>query len=52
MMPYWSLGYHQCKYGYVNLGAVEDVRSNFSASNIPLDVVWMDIDYMAHWKVG
>ncbi len=50
MMPYWSLGYHQCKYGYATLAEVEDVQANFSAAAIPLDTVWMDIDYMSEWR--
>jgi alpha-glucosidase len=29
---------------------VEDVRSNFTAFNLPLDILWMDIDYMQNWK--
>jgi alpha-glucosidase (family GH31 glycosyl hydrolase) len=50
LMPYWSLGYHQCKYGYTTLQDVIDVRANFTAFNLPLDTLWLDIDYMASWK--
>jgi alpha-glucosidase (family GH31 glycosyl hydrolase) len=50
LMPYWSLGYHQCRYGYPNLQAVEDVKNNFTAFQLPLDILWMDIDYMEAWK--
>ena len=50
MMPYWSLGFHQCRWGYTQLQDVVDVRANFSAAAIPLDTVWLDIDYMEHWR--
>jgi len=50
MMPYWALGYHQCRYGYTQLQDVIDVRNNFTAFNLPLDTLWMDIDYMTAWK--
>jgi alpha-glucosidase (family GH31 glycosyl hydrolase) len=50
MMPYWSLGFHNCKYGYTSVWEVESVVSNYSAANIPLDTQWMDIDYMQNYR--
>eukprot|EP01038_Epipyxis_sp_PR26KG_P006616 gene6616-9083_t len=50
MMPYWSLGFHNCKWGYKNIDEVKEVVKNYSIANIPLDTQWVDIDYMQNYK--
>lgn len=61
-VPYWSLGYHSCRYGYEDIYQVAEVIANvsqespysiltcqqYSAAGIPMQTQWLDIDYMAN----
>jgi len=46
MMPFWSMGYHQSRWGYKSISIYEYVISQFKNHDIPMDVLWSDVDYM------
>jgi len=50
LVPDWSLGWHQCRYGYNNSDQVREVVESFIKYNIPLDAIWTDIDYMDMYR--
>ncbi|MEI8027221.1 MAG: TIM-barrel domain-containing protein [Pseudomonadota bacterium] len=49
--PRWSFGYHQSRWGYVTQQDVESIVAKFETHQIPLDAVYLDLDYMDDFKV-
>ena len=45
-IPYWSLGWHQCRYGYQNVSVLTQVFNNYTNYGLPLDALWSDIDFL------
>lgn len=45
-LPFWSMGYHQSRWGYTNLQIVKEKIQKFREIEIPVDVIWSDLDYM------
>lgn len=48
--PKWAFGYQQSRWGYKNEEDVRRVVKNHRDRNIPLESVFMDIDYMERYK--
>ncbi|XP_035110446.3 maltase-glucoamylase isoform X1 [Callithrix jacchus] len=46
MVPYWSLGFQLCRYGYQNDSEIASLYDEMVAAQIPYDVQYSDIDYM------
>ncbi|KAH6853911.1 glycoside hydrolase family 31 protein [Chaetomium sp. MPI-CAGE-AT-0009] len=50
MQQYWTLGFHQCRWGYDSWAAMQEVVDNFAKFEIPLETIWSDIDYMRQYR--
>ncbi|MCP3918595.1 MAG: DUF5110 domain-containing protein [bacterium] len=49
--PLWALGYHQCRWSYMNADEVRDVARRMVAHGIACTAIWLDIDYMDRHRV-
>ena len=44
--PYWSLGFHLCRWGYFSANRTLEIVERMREFGIPQDTQWNDIDYM------
>jgi len=51
MPPFWSFGFHQCRYGYNNTGEIQEVYNNYTSRNLPIDTFWADIDILKDKRI-
>ncbi len=51
MPPLWSLGYHQCRWGYENENQIREVVKGFKDHQMPLSAIHLDIDYLDGYRV-
>ncbi|PWB52973.1 MAG: alpha-glucosidase [Anaerolineales bacterium] len=49
--PKWSLGYHQCRWGYHTEEDIRQVIKGFETHDLPISAIHLDIDYMDGFKV-
>lgn len=49
--PAWALGYHQCRWGYQSEKDLLWLDGEFRKHGIPVDGLWLDIDYMEGYRV-
>lgn len=48
--PKWAFGFQQCRWSYMNADEVREVVKKHRENHIPLDSVYLDIDYMERYK--
>lgn len=48
--PKWAFGYQQSRWGYASEEDVREVVKGYHGQGIPLDAVYLDIDYMERYK--
>ncbi len=48
--PKWAFGYQQCRWSYMSQEEVLEVAEKTREAGAPLDAIYLDIDYMDHYK--
>lgn len=48
--PKWAFGYGQCRWSYLTADEVREVAKGYRGNDIPLDMIYLDIDYMERYK--
>ncbi|KAH8922813.1 glycoside hydrolase family 31 protein [Atractiella rhizophila] len=47
---YFAIGHHQCRWNYLSQEDVLEVSRKFDEFDIPMDVIWLDIEYAEEHK--
>lgn len=48
--PKWGFGYGQSRWGYKNEADIREVARQYKALGVPIDSIYLDIDYMERYK--
>ena len=48
--PLWAFGYQQSRWSYPNKASILDIINSYKEKNLPLECVYLDIDYMDSYK--
>lgn len=48
--PRWAFGYGQSRWSYMTSDEVREVAGKYKEANLPLDSIYLDIDYMERYK--
>ena len=48
--PRWAFGFGQCRWSYMSADEVREVADKYDEAGIPLDMIYLDIDYMERYK--
>lgn len=49
--PRWVFGYHQSRWGYHTSEAIRNIVAKFTAYQLPISAIHLDIDYMNGYRV-
>ncbi|WP_026518728.1 glycoside hydrolase family 31 protein [Butyrivibrio sp. FCS006] len=48
--PKWAFGFGQSRWSYMTADEIREVADKYQEAGIPLDMIYMDIDYMERYK--
>lgn len=48
--PFWAFGYQQSRWSYMNEDEVRSIVDGYRSNGMPIDAVYLDIDYMDNYK--
>ncbi|CDS39626.1 neutral alpha glucosidase AB [Echinococcus multilocularis] len=43
--PLFALAHHQCRWNYRDQGEMKSINHDYNKHNLPMDVLWLDIEY-------